>query len=94
MKSRLRHDCPSWEIFLCPMEFGHCVNGPMTEKGIGFEKHFSKLGDKFMVANQNFTLEYHNNKQFKKLKLSLHKQNAFNKFICLPTNYLSGAINN
>ncbi len=51
-------------FFLYPMEFGHSGNRPMTEKTIGFEKHFPKLGDKFMVASQNFTLEYHKNKQF------------------------------
>jgi hypothetical protein len=38
----------------------------VEEKGAGgFEKHFPKLGGKFMVASQNFTHEYHNNKQFK-----------------------------
>jgi hypothetical protein len=47
------------------MESGHCGNWPMTEKRIGFEKRFPKLGDKFMVASQNFFLEYYNNKQFK-----------------------------
>jgi hypothetical protein len=51
-------------FFLYPMGIGHWGNWPMTEKGIGFEKHFSKLGDKFIAALQNFTLEYHKNKQF------------------------------